>query len=342
MSSTDAATSCDFVVVGGGPAGAVCALLLGQAGASVALVDRGFRTASAVELLSGRARRMLEGGIDGFAMEPQHAVETLEAAVHWRQALGSRTNSLLNPWGSGLSVDRRVLDATLQSAAGAVGVRFVRGKARPIGHTQSGTKVLIERNGHTEQLSAGRVVLATGRDPHLAVAGPFAARSCIVLMARVGSRRPEQALYVESTLDGWWYALPDPRGGLFAGFCTGTEVVRRREACLAQFWEERLHRTRLIAAALRPRCQVGRIRGRLGGPVGPAQVVARGCVAIGDAAFAPDPLSGEGIEFAVASAVEAARALSSQATDGQLTEYQDFVREYQARHRARRAELLPD
>ena len=50
----------DVVVIGGGPAGAICALALARAGIDVKLVYWGGYAPGGIELVSGRARHFIE------------------------------------------------------------------------------------------------------------------------------------------------------------------------------------------------------------------------------------------------------------------------------------------
>ena len=119
---------------------------------------------------------------------------------------------------------------------------------------------------------------------------------------------PRHALYIERTDKGWWYALPAMGGKYFAGFCIDSDELRRRQVPLKEFFFQELQRTRLLAPLLSGTA-VQPISGRMAGMGAFSNAVGDGWLAIGDAAYAPDPLSGMGIEWAVESAHLAARAL---------------------------------
>jgi flavin-dependent dehydrogenase len=60
-------------------------------------------------------------------------------------------------------------------------------------------------------------------------------------------------------------------------------------------------------------------------------------MAVGDAAFAPDPLSGMGIEFAIESAQLAAEALLASTRDRALADYEETILAYAGQHERARA-----
>ncbi len=133
-------------------------------------------------------------------------------------------------------------------------------------------------------------------------------------------------LYLEAVDGAWWYALPERCGGWFAGYCTGTEEVKHRAMPLQSLFEQAFGRTRLLAGALPGATLTAPVVGRAGGAYTFDTVAGPGWIAVGDAAFAPHPLSGMGIEFGVASAIQAARIVLAEARARDLDECQQSVR----------------
>jgi flavin-dependent dehydrogenase len=174
--------------------------------------------------------------------------------------------------------------------------------------------------GSSGVCNASFLVIATGR-----VAAPFLDRpplvesSKIALMTLLRERSdepctvpahaPRHALYIEATDKGWWYALPAMGGKYFAGFCIDRDELRRRQVPLKDFFFRELRRTRLLAPVLPSTQSVQPISGRTAGAGAFNSAAGDGWLAVGDAAYAPDPLSGMGIEWAIESAQLGARAL---------------------------------
>jgi flavin-dependent dehydrogenase len=163
-------------------------------------------------------------------------------------------------------------------------------------------------------------------------------------MAHVDVELPEQqhTFHLEAGKHGWWYGLPNPKGGRFVVFCSRTDAFSPKHIRSRNTFIELLAQVRLFGESLAPGLRAIRLIGRPAGPRSYEQVAGNRWVAVGDAAFVSDPLSGMGIEFAVESAKLAAEALCAASRDLALTEYAQAVKEYAARqtkvgafHRAR-------
>lgn len=339
--------SVDVAVVGGGPAGAICAFMLARGGAGVTLIHWDGYSIGGIELVSGRARRMIERYWPDFFHQSAPGMEIHETISLWGTPEPLRLSAMFNPWGAGVALERELLDRALRSLASTVGASML-----------ADTKVVnIERCGDQWQLSlrsadgesnticARFVVLATGRAAaHFFDRSPVAEQSQIALMTSLSpqSGALDYALYVEASDNGWWYALPVVGGGLFVGFCTSREAVKRRRASLRDFFFEELRRTRLLAP-LMPGIQgtpctahIPRITGRMIGARPASKAVGDGWIAVGDAVYAPDPLSGMGIELAIESAQLGAHTLlgviQGAAQDETFAEYEDSIRTRASRH----------
>lgn len=340
----------DVAVVGGGPAGAICAFMLARGGARVSLVHWDGYSVGGIELVSGRARRAIERYCPDFFRQTASGVEVHETISLWGTSEPVTLSAMFNPWGAGVALERELLDGALRSLASAAGVSVI-----------ADTKVVdIARRGDQWQLSlrsgegdsdpvcARFVVVATGRAAaRFFDQSPVAESSRIALMTSFSPQAgtPDYALYVEGTDNGWWYALPAGDGRLFVGFCTSREAVKRRRASLRDFFFEEFRRTRLLAPLMpsaqgnmrNPRSTLNpRITGRTAGARPFSKAVGDGWIAVGDAAYAPDPLSGMGIELAIESAQLGARALlgAIQGTTQHeiFAEYEDSIRTRASRH----------
>ncbi len=339
--------SIDVAVVGGGPAGAVCALMLARGGARVSLIHWGGYAAGGIELVSGHARYLIEHYNPDFFRKAALGVEVHETLSLWGTPEPVTFNAMFNPWGAGVAVERALLDRALCHLARMAGVSVI-----------DDTKVVkIERGGDRWHLlmrsagttadeaashaSAGFLVLATGRAAAQFVArSPVAEPSGIALMTFLrtpGSglvQPPRNTLYVEGTDNGWWYALPAGDGSYFAGFCTDRDEVKKRTSSLKEFFVRELRNTRLLAPLLSTASGNIQISGRMAGAQVFDRMSGEGWIAVGDAAYAPDPLSGMGIELAIESAQLGAHALLK-ATEGStkspahmgFAEYEDAIRE---------------
>jgi flavin-dependent dehydrogenase len=91
---------------------------------------------------------------------------------------------------------------------------------------------------------------------------------------------------------------------------------------------EELRGSRLLGSILPASRITTRVFGRAAGPQVYERVTGDGWIAVGDAAFVPDPLSGMGIEFAIESAKLGAGALLAANREPALSDYEAAVREY--------------
>ena len=100
----------DVAVVGGGPAGSTCALLLARAGARVSLIDRRWPRTLPVELLSARARRILEFHLQQPLLQLFDGCEIFETVSLWGTSQPVSWSAMCNPWGYSLAVNRAIFD----------------------------------------------------------------------------------------------------------------------------------------------------------------------------------------------------------------------------------------
>jgi flavin-dependent dehydrogenase len=100
-----------------------------------------------------------------------------------------------------------------------------------------------------------------------------------------------------------------------------------------------LRRTRLLRSLLPNAAGPTGLTARPAGSLSFEAAAGRGWLALGDAAFAPDPLSGMGIEFAVESAGRAAAAVGG--ADPAFADFGRWVADWSAEHDAALAVLRP-
>jgi flavin-dependent dehydrogenase len=333
MEIEETAVPYDAVVVGGGPAGAATALALAGSGARVALVERSRYEAVRIgETFAPGIQTVLAGlGVwESFAASerlPSYGVRSF-----WGSPAGSEQSFLFNPFGTGWHVDRRSFDAALCAVAESRGVRVLRGvrltaceRLRPSGWSLG----LNVSPGGSLSVRAGFVVDATGRaaslarrlgavrqavDAQIAIAGHFKSPT---------AGEPDRFTLIEAVADGWWYTAPLPGQGVVAAFLTDPDLAPALGGRTPEAW------SRWLAASPRT---AGRLRGHdLRGPLrtlaaSSARILPAtgdGWLAVGDAAFAFDPLSGDGVDRALRAGRSAATALAAGDRTAALTTYGD-------------------
>jgi len=135
---------------------------------------------------------------------------------------------------------------------------------------------------------------------------------------------------------GWWYGLPNPGGGVFLGYCARAARRSDARAPAAARFERELERTRLMRSLTSVNGAAIRVRGSKAGTVRFDAVLGPGWIAVGDAAFAADPLSGLGCDFAIASGLEAAAALLCGGREA-MARYEEMARQFIEIHERQRS-----
>jgi flavin-dependent dehydrogenase len=331
----------DVAVVGGGVAGSVCATILARAGADVGLVHGADARRSTVELLSGRARWLLRN-LDLPATE---GIEINRTISHWGDVEPQTREAIFDPYGPGLAIEREAFDLRLREAARSHGASVISARARALSKASCMWQIRSDKG----VITAANLVLATGsihsplipRDAQIvANQTAFLARGLQQSTARskrtaaeTSTAGVDDTLRVEATGIGWWYALPAPDGSAFVGVCT---QARPRALDRAVWFRRTLRETRLISTFVDATSDVWgaaawvRSYARSAGP---------NWIAVGNAAFSPDPLSGEGLWFAIRTARAAAAVLLGAHS---AADYQDWIADAAIAHQRERARRRQD
>jgi flavin-dependent dehydrogenase len=304
----------DAAVVGGGPAGAATALCLARSGLSVALVEPADRGDLRVgETLPPRVRELLAqlGVWERFAAAGHCPAYAIRSA--WGSAEPADQDHVFDPHGCGWHVDRRAFDRMLADAAVEGGVRLVRGVVTAVtAVARKGGAWTVEVNG--TRLRSDHLVDATGRGAR--VARRLGARLVTLdrLVGVVASLPPERttaalegATLIEAVADGWWYSARTPDGHMLLAYMTDGDLwartARRDESFAAGLARAPLTRERVAGGPGVPVRVVAAASVRLDPASGP------GWLAVGDAAMAVDPLSGQGVCLALRSGLSAAETI---------------------------------
>lgn len=318
--------SFDVLVAGGGPAGSVAALDLSRRGFRVALVEQDTYQAPRIgETLPPMIRQPLNdlGVWERFcACDP---MPSYGIQIAWETASPRYQEFLRNPYGCGWHVDRARFDAMLAAAASAAGAELLA-PARVIGcrRTAAGEwRVEAARGDTMLALSAKMLLDATGRKALLATQlGSQAHVTDHLIGAVTFSDRSDiaQQTLIEAVDNGWWYSAPLPRARMVFAYMTDSDLWRNYA------WDELVKQAPLTSERARnlipPPLQL----------VSAASVVRRPVtgsdwVAIGDAALAYDPLSGQGVLKSIETGTRSSAAIARHLTgdSAALPEYETWI-----------------
>ena len=327
MAESDAPGSVDVLVIGGGPAGSAAALLLAKQGWQVAIADRPQpRTSRIVETLPPPSRSTLKSlGVWTRFVTAGH-VPADGIVSWWDSAHPVEHDFILNPSGGEWHVDRRSFDRLIASAAIEAGAvllpveRLVDATVEAAAASRDPWRVRLVANGRPREMFARFLVNASGRTtafrPGESRRRPIDRLVGLAAVVESASTGVDRRSWIEATPSGWWYSAPGIDGRWSAVFFTDADLAGGScRRTLAARWSQ--------AVAEAPRT-AGRLR-EIGFPspdsIGlhvlaansytTSQCQGRRWLAVGDAASAVDPLSGQGIERALRGAIRAARTVDA-------------------------------
>jgi flavin-dependent dehydrogenase len=310
----------DVAVVGGGPGGAATALQLVRGGVSVALIEQSaYGNIRVGETLPPEIRTTLRGlGIwDQFLREAHNPSSGVRYA--WGQPDISESDFIFNPYGVGWHIDRSRFDAMLAHRAEQAGVCvYTSAKCRADWEGIRGgwevscasadkqflfrTRFLVDATGRRSVVARKRGALRISFDRLVGI---------VVLLRGTVANSPDDCTLVEAVEDGWWYSASVPGSRHVVAYMTDADLFVRGSDGADRFWRQQLQKTIHTRALIDsyPR------------EFGPFIVAANSSrlnrfsdgnwLAVGDAAFAFDPLSSQGVYRALESGIRAAQVVRS-------------------------------
>ena len=325
-------TYADVAVVGAGPAGAMAACVLARAGLRVALLDEVNEAPRIGESLPGAVRPLLR---DSGLLAALEAGITRPAAGNlsaWGSAELVAADSIRDPHGPGLHVDRARFDAALRAGAVCAGASRIRARVRAFEFQPAGWTVQ-----HTAgSLQARFLVDASGRRALAAQQlgiGRVQDEALVALYAWGSAGAPDQRTVIEAVPQGWWYTAALPGGKRVAAMHVLPPVAAR--ILRSQGWQQELARTLHIQRYCQPGTAWSAPRGTDAAGARMERCTGEGWLAVGDAALAFDPLSSQGIFNALYTGLRGGQAVVG-ALDGDrqaLPRYEERLREVRHRYR---------
>jgi flavin-dependent dehydrogenase len=333
-------TAAAVCVIGGGPAGASVALRLAQLGHDVVLIERSiFPRPRVGEAMAPSIWTVLDvlGVRNDIAQGGFVLVE--QAILRWAAGVDETVSQ--PPGRFGLMVDRGRFDAILVEKAKQAGVRVLqpaRAKA-PRAHA-GGWTVAIESAQGELSVEARFLVDAAGRYSSIRRTEAPSGPSTVALSGhwRHTSLVPGPNR-IEAGKTSWYWGAPRPDGTFCAMvFVDGEQCRGRRRHELEADYRRWLADSTLLAACLSGTLEGG-VRLHEATPHQSADCVTENSIKVGEASFSLDPLSSQGVQAAMSSAIQAAIVVHTMLTRPEDAEaakafYRDAGKDAVERHRA--------
>lgn len=313
----------DVLILGAGPAGSALANQLARAGFDVALADKKAfpRGKPCGEFLSPECRPYLrELGVDDTLLRlGTRKVHGMQLCAGSRRARGRFRTLARAPWNdAGYAVRREVLDLALVDAARArPEVTYLdRADYRRLLRAADGTiegAVLRRSDGSECEVRARTTVGADGVHSRVArdlgVQRPIAWLDRLALVARFADVAPMAEAEVHFLERAYFAATTVDDGTFHLNLLVDRKTLAQRDGDVDAFVAQHLERAPALAARLASARRLGPWKG-----IGPlAHTTTKqtfpGAALVGDACGYVDPLTGEGIFFALHGAKSLAEAL---------------------------------
>ena len=307
----------DVAVIGGGPAGSATAIALAQLGRSVTVFERSHYESTRIgETLPPEIKRPLNALGIWERFLANGPIESPGIAAAWGQSELYENDFVVNPHGPGWHIDRRRFDVMLAIQATTLQVELLVGVRQiTVSLTSSGLWRIDTLTDGQQVVRLGRILVdASGRcgSPIRQLSGPRIVYDRLVGL--VGFTHPkghagDLRTLIEAAEKGWWYCSPLPDGGQVGALMTDGDLLPAGQAARMAFWQEQLAQSDYVRARLGQRTAFTTLRIVAACSSRSQLIVGDHWLTVGDASAAFDPLSSQGITWALESGLMAAVAI---------------------------------
>lgn len=312
----------EVAIIGGGPAGAVCAIELIRQGFSDVLIIEGGQHSDFLigESLPAEANILFrELGIYDKFLNEGHEPNYGNCSV-WGSNKRGYNDTILSPHGHGWHLDRSRFNRFLINEASSNGCTLSQNTTLTKSVESDDSRYLLQcssPNGPLEFIT-DFVVDATGRKSVFARhqgAELVTQQPLVCLLTRFAMtpsiREIPKQTFIEATEHGWWYAARIPDELFLVAFYSTAQTIKHLDVHRIEVWNGLLDQTDHMGTLVE---HMERIDSKPMGFHAPSYIL-NNCVghrwlAAGDAACAYDPVTSQGVIKAMSSGIWAGRSIA--------------------------------
>ncbi len=319
----------DVAVIGGGPAGATIARRLSQMGWRVGVLERRtFPRPHVGESLPPSILPLLDYLQIRQRVEGAGFIRCNDAVIHWAGELRSQPTATVEP---GFQVDRGQFDQLLlQSAVETGALIFQPATAeKPVRRLPGKWLIPVQSPSHRFTISARFIVDASGRALWHRCRRQRTAPRTLALYAYWSKPSDwSDETRVEAGMGHWYWGAPLPDGTVNATVFVDPQFLTNQGHDFTAIYRELLQKSNLLSHCAR-QSLASEIQACDATSLIADESVGPDWIRIGDANFTIDPLSSQGVQTAIASAIRGAvvvNTLLAGATAPEIT--LSFYREF--------------
>ncbi len=340
----------DIVIAGSGPAGCAVAISLRHFNFSVVVIDEvNPKQLKVGESIPSAVQRLLyKLGISGIdqllptsAYHSCYANESAWGMEHWITKDG-----ISNPEGNNWQVSRNEFDEALRDVAVKEGVVFKSDKVTKVSEYENDTHLFLYHIGlkkSSEILKGKWFIDASGRSANLlkqlgAERLFFEKQFAAIVWLKMKEKDKLQTTRIKTVKHGWWYTSKLPnnlRVVVFHGMIKEVSYYKKNK----EKFNKALDQSGLLPFKITPKDYYSEIVVKDASISKLKRVNLNRCLAVGDAALAFDPISSQGIFFALYSGIKVAEVITKneKTLSNDFTVYQKAIdKVFEANQQARK------
>lgn len=305
----------DVGIVGAGPAGTAAAILLAKAGLTVCLLDKiSEKTHKIGESLPAATIRLLKrldiASLSDLLSENDYSTCSGNLSA-WGSDVWTLQSGIHNPEGGGWHINRVAFECALRRQALDLGVVYLDLAVGKVSKTASDDFKIHPEGG--EPIQTRWIVDATGRD--FAIARQFGvkrqqfdAQLALFTWLTAPKSTLDTMTRIKSVSEGWWYSACLPSGERVLSLHGLPEMIAPLKKNPDTFWTA-CNEAQILPFTVLPEYGQTGLYVRAASFGRSEKYGDIGWLAVGDAAISFDPLSSQGIFFALYSGIRAAEAI---------------------------------